>query len=124
MEISDADYQRLCELALVTAKPKKERPGVPDKPVITGQIPDGTNELVAWITERLALERIARVDLENRVSVLQFKLDALCNEVREARSSRTDHDSDTTDLPLGCHRKRLQRPLGRPESHEQNLCHP
>ena len=91
MEISDEDYQKLCERALVRVKPKKERPGLPDKPVIIGQIPDGMNELVAWLTDKLELERIARTDHENRVSVLQFQLDALCNEVREARRSPTGH---------------------------------
>lgn len=95
-EISDEDYQRLCELVLVRVKPKKERAGVPEKPMITGQPPDGMNELVAWLTDRLEIEKVARAELEKQVSVLQFQLQALCNEVREAHKSLTDHDSGST----------------------------
>ena len=94
MEISDTDYQKLCEAALVRVSPKKDRPGISDKPDSTVQIPDELNELVARLTDKLALERMARADLEMKASALQFQLEVLWNEVREARRDRTNNDRD------------------------------
>jgi hypothetical protein len=102
MEISEEDYQRLCELASVRVKPKKERPGIPDKPIITGKPPDGMDELVTWLTDKLELEKMARSELEKQILVLQFQLEALCREVREGRRDRREHDSsDTPSAPTG-----------------------
>lgn len=103
MEISDEDYQKLCELALMRVRPKKKRPGIaeptkdrptlPQKPVITSAPLDGMTELVAWLTDKLEVERVARAKIEKQVSVLQFQLEALRREIREARKISTEHDS-------------------------------
>jgi hypothetical protein len=94
MEISDTDYQKLCELALVRVSPKKERPGIPDKPEGTVQIPDEINALVAQLTDKLELERVARAELEMKFSALQLRFDVLCNDVRE---TRRDHAINARD---------------------------
>lgn len=76
------------------------------------------NKLVAWINNELELERMAKAELEKQIAVLQLRLEALRNRIREARRSPINHNSNAS---LACNRKRLQRPLGRFESHEQNL---
>jgi hypothetical protein len=98
-EISDADYQRFRELASVRAKPNKYRDGILAAPFFDGEPPEGMNELVAWMNAKLELEKVARSELEKQISVLQFQLEALRNEVREARKASPVADTGNPALP-------------------------
>jgi hypothetical protein len=88
-EISDADYQRFCELASVRAKPNKRGESLlPEQPASMD-----SSAVLAWLNDKLEREGIARAELESRIVALHSKLDALRDEVREARRSPADHDS-------------------------------
>ena len=105
MEISDEDYQKICDLALVRVSPTKERPAIAEQPTAIN-----ADTVMAWLDEKLAVERVARVELEKKVSVLQFRLDALTNELKEVRSSPTERDSGATSPSLALSQKKPTTP--------------
>lgn len=88
-EISEADYQRFCDLASVRAALNMQGESLLSEQPTAME----AAAVIAWLDDRLELERIARADLQKQIAALQFQLDTLRNEVREARKSPAIRDS-------------------------------
>lgn len=96
-EMTEEEYLRFCDRSEVRGKASRHsehRQECTEKRISTGE-PVAANDL-AELIEQLRLERVARTELQKHVEVLQLQLDVLCNEVRVARTSPTDHDSGHT----------------------------
>lgn len=94
-EVSEEEYKLFCELASKRrSKPKEVRTGVPEQPTSMD-----TDAVIAWLNEKLEIERVARAEIEKQVSVLQFHLEALRKDVQEAYRGHVDQEQDGSPTP-------------------------